>query len=148
MDIVEELRANPEAGAKRLESEYKAGLMTLAIRFLPDVRDAEELVNRTLSAVVSGIDGYVEQSAFFAWMCRILSNIHAKDIRRKANAATELSEQAVKAAVDRDASERIFQEVDAGLLRDARREQQESDKVREGHQAVKHVRHAPHHRHG
>ena len=119
MDIVEELRANPEAGAKRLESEYKAGLMTLAIRFLPDVRDAEELVNRTLSAVVSGIDGYVEQSAFFAWMCRILSNIHAKDIRRKANAATELSEQAVKAAVDRDASERIFQEVDAGLLRDA-----------------------------
>ena len=119
MDIVEELRANPEAGAKRLESEYKAGLMTLAIRFLPDVGDAEELVNRTLSAVVSGIDGYVEQSAFFAWMCRILSNIHAKDIRRKANAATELSEQAVKAAVDRDASERIFQEVDAGLLRDA-----------------------------
>ena len=103
MDIVEELRANPEAGAKRLESEYKAGLMTLAIRFLPDVRDAEELVNRTLSAVVSGIDGYVEQSAFFAWMCRILSNIHAKDIRRKANAATELSEQAVNlsAAVKR-----------------------------------------------
>ena len=31
---------------------------------------------------------------------------------------------------------------------DDRREEQESYEVREGHQAVEHVRHAPHHRHG
>ena len=33
MTIVEELRQNRESGARRLEAEYKAGLMTLARRF-------------------------------------------------------------------------------------------------------------------
>jgi hypothetical protein len=32
MDIVEEIRNDREAGARRLETEYKAGLMTLAVR--------------------------------------------------------------------------------------------------------------------
>ena len=30
-------------------------------------------------------DNYLEQSAFFGWMCQILSNIHAKDHRNKSN---------------------------------------------------------------
>ena len=83
MDIVEELRKDRESGAKRLEAEYKAGLMTLARRFCRDPGDAEELVNRTFAAVVNGIDDYLEQSAFFGWMCQILSNLHCKDCRRK-----------------------------------------------------------------
>ena len=66
MDIVEELRNDRERGARRLESEYRAGLMTLARRFCADEGDAEELVNRTFAAVVEGIDDYIEQSAFFA----------------------------------------------------------------------------------
>ena len=119
VDIVEELRTNKETGARRLESEYKLGLMTLALRFCRDRGDAEELVNRTLAAVVEGIDGYVEQSAFFGWMCRILSNIHAKDMRRKSNATTDLDEAAVAQAEDADAADRIFRDVDAGILRDA-----------------------------
>ena len=85
MDIVEELRQNRESGARRLETEYKAGLMTLARRFCQDSGDAEELVNRTFAAVVEGIDDYLEQSAFFAWMCQILTNIHSMDVRRKSN---------------------------------------------------------------
>ena len=40
MDIVEELRRDRENGAKRLVSEYKAGLMTLARRFLVNESDA------------------------------------------------------------------------------------------------------------
>ena len=66
MDIVEELRQNRESGAKRLEAEYKAGLMTLARRFYVNESDAEELVNSTFAAVVENIDDYIEQSAFFA----------------------------------------------------------------------------------
>ena len=84
MDIVEELRKDPDSGAKRLEAEYKAGLMTLASRFLDNPSDAEELVNRTFAEVVANIDSYLEQSAFFGWMCQILKNIHANDCRRKA----------------------------------------------------------------
>ena len=119
MDIVEELRNDRERGARRLESEYRAGLMTLARRFCADEGDAEELVNRTFAAVVEGIDDYIEQSAFFAWMCRILSNIHAKDARRKMGSAVVADPAAVDAAADPASDQRIFQEVDAGLLRDA-----------------------------
>ena len=59
MDIVEEIKQDRERGAKRLEAEYKAGLMTLARRFCHDPGDAEELLNRTFAAVVEGIDDYL-----------------------------------------------------------------------------------------
>ncbi|MBQ9727607.1 MAG: sigma-70 family RNA polymerase sigma factor, partial [Kiritimatiellae bacterium] len=119
MTIVEELRIDRESGARRLESEYKAGLMTLARRFCADEGDAEELVNRTLAAVVEGIDDYLEQSAFFGWMCKILENIHAKDVRRKSSRTVAGDAEAVAGARDDEAEDRIFREVDASLLRDA-----------------------------
>ena len=118
MTIVEELRTNRESGAKRLEAEYKAGLMTLARRFSTDEGDAEELVNRTFAAVVEGIDDYLEQSAFFGWMCQILSNIHAKDIRKKSHGIV-VYPGVVPDVIDEDAEDRIFQEIDASLLHDA-----------------------------
>ena len=49
MDIVEEIRKDRENGAKRLISEYKTGLLTLARRFCSDVSDAEELVNLSVA---------------------------------------------------------------------------------------------------
>ena len=119
MTIVEELRTDRESGARRLEAEYKAGLMSLARRFCADEGDAEELVNRTLAAVVEGIDDYLEQSAFFGWMCKILENVHAKDVRRKSNRTVVGDAEAVAGARDDDAGDRIFREVDASLLRDA-----------------------------
>ena len=117
--IVDELRRNRESGARRLEGEYRAGLMTLARRFCSDEGDAEELVNRTFAAVVEGIDGYVEQSAFFGWMCQILSNLHAADVRRKSNRSESADPDAIAGAADADATERLFRDVDASLLRDA-----------------------------
>ena len=118
VSIVEELRTNRESGAKRLESEYKAGLMTLARRFCADTGDAEELVNRTFAVVVARIDDYLEQSAFFAWMCQILSHLHSEDIRRKSNKTVVYTEE-VPHVPDEEAEDRIFRDVDVSLLREA-----------------------------
>ena len=118
MSIVEELRKDPESGARRLEGEYKAGLMTLARRFCADEGDAEELVNRTFAAVVAGIDDYVEQSAFFAWMCQILSHLHSMDQRRKSR-RNEVAAPDAGETPDEEAAERLFESVDAALLREA-----------------------------
>ena len=41
MDLVEQLRIDPEHGARRLEVEYKAGLLALARRLCADEGDAE-----------------------------------------------------------------------------------------------------------
>ena len=113
MDIVEEIRKDPENGTRRLESEYKVGLMALARRFCTDDVDAEELVNRTLAEVVASIDRYAEQSAFFAWMARILVRRHGHDTERKSNETVMFSPEAVDAAADPTAESRIFSDVDS-----------------------------------
>ena len=117
--IVDEIRNNPEKGAKLLESEYKAGLMSLARRFCANESDAEALVNRTFAIVVEKIDSYLEQSAFFGWMSRILVNCHSKDVRRKSNEMEFCDADIPEDAPDDDASARVFREVDASILRDA-----------------------------
>ena len=119
MDIVEEIRKDPENGTRRLESEYKVGLMALARRFCTDEGDAEELVNSTLAEVVASIDRYAEQSAFFAWMARILVRRHGHDTERKSNETVMLSPETVEAAADPAAETRIFSDVDSSILRDA-----------------------------
>ena len=118
MTIVEEIRQDRESGARRLEAEYKAGLMTLARRFCHDEGDAEELVNHTFAVVVDRIDDYLEKSAFFAWMCQILSHLHSEEVRRKSN-KTILYPGEVPDLADEAAEDRIYDEVDASLVRDA-----------------------------
>ena len=93
--------------------------MSLARRFCTDESDAEALVNRTFTIVVEKIDNYLEQSAFFGWMSRILVNCHAKDVRRKSNEMEFCSADIPEDAPDDEASARIFREVDASILRDA-----------------------------
>ena len=121
MDIVEELRQNRDIGAKRLVSEYKAGLMSLARRFCVNESDAEELVNATFAKVVDNIDDYLEQSAFFAWMCQILTNLFRESVRRKSN-KNEIFPGEVPDVADEDAQEEIFRNLDHSFLRDAIRE--------------------------
>lgn len=118
MDIVEEIKLDRERGAKRLEAEYKAGLMTLARRFCHDPGDAEELLNRTFAAVVDGIDDYLEQSAFFAWMCQILVNIHTTDVRRKSH-RNEVYPGVVPDIVDENGQEDVYRNLDRSLLHEA-----------------------------
>ena len=118
MDIVEEIKQDRERGAKRLEAEYKAGLMTLARRFCHDPGDAEELLNRTFAAVVDGIDDYLEQSAFFAWMCQILVNIHTTDVRRKSH-QNEVYPGVVPDIADERAQDDVYRNLDHSLLHEA-----------------------------
>ena len=117
--IVDEIRNDREKGAKRLESEYKAGLMALARRFCDDESNAEELVNRTFAAVVENIDSYLEQSAFFGWMSKILINLYSKDTRRKSNENEFNCAEIPEGEPDDEACARVFREVDASILREA-----------------------------
>ena len=127
MDIVEELRRNRECGARRLEAEYKAGLMALARRFFGNETDAEEVVNGTFAKVVEHIDDYVEQSAFFGWMCQLLMSEISHRTRRKSNSVEILRGDDPDVA-DPDAQNAIFREVDHSFVRSAIEELPESDR--------------------
>ena len=116
-DIVDEIRKDRESGAKRLESEYKVGLMAFARRFCADEAEAEALVYRTFSEVIANIDGYTEKSAFFGWMCKILINCHANDIRRRSNKDIEHVESVPE--MPEDGVTRVVEAIDANILREA-----------------------------
>ena len=118
MDIVEEIRNDREKGAKRLESEYRSGLMTLAMRICHNSSDAAELVNHTFAEVIANIDKYAEQSAFFGWMSKILVNLHAKEKRRK-SVDDIVYPGEVPEIADAEAQEEIYRNLDHSLLRDA-----------------------------
>ena len=119
MNIVDEIRSDPERGAKRLDAEFRVGLTTLALRFCHDASDAEDLVNRTFLEVCRSIDRYAEQSAFFAWVSKIMTNIHANDVRRMSRQNEVLDGERHEAEPDPDAEAAIYRDVDASILREA-----------------------------
>ena len=119
---VDILRTDRESGAKLLEREYKARLCAVARRLGVDETEAEALAYRTIDEAVRAIDGYTEQSALFPWLCKILVNSHAKDVRRKSNATVDFVAELPEPTapeVQADGSQTIVEAVYAELLRDA-----------------------------
>ena len=91
--------------------------MAFARRFCSDESEAEALVYRTFSEVISGIDGYTERSAFFGWMCKILVNCHANDIRRRSNQT--IVNVGTLPEMEDDGASRVVEAIDAKILREA-----------------------------
>ncbi|MBP5544219.1 MAG: RNA polymerase sigma factor, partial [Kiritimatiellae bacterium] len=114
----DEIRNNPDEGAKRLELACKPGLLALARSLCVDSGDAEELVNRTIAEAVANIDSLLSQSALFGWMCQILVGCHQKDTRRKSHGEI-IYPGVVPDVADEDAQEEIYRNLDHSLLREA-----------------------------
>ncbi len=89
--------------------------------------DAEEVVNGTFAKVVEHIDDYVEQSAFFGWMCQLLMSEISHRTRRKSNSVEILRGDNPDVA-DPNAQNAIFREVDHSFVRSAIEELPESDR--------------------
>ena len=84
MEIYEEIRADREAGARRLVDEYRSRLMAMAMGLTKSSHEAEDLVFRTFERVILKIDDYKPSGSFYYWMCAILVNFHRMDIRKAA----------------------------------------------------------------
>ena len=85
MDIISEIRNAPEEGAKRLEREYKARLMVVALNLCGDQSEAESLVYDTMGKAISQIESLSDSEKLFSWMCSILVNTRSKATRRLSN---------------------------------------------------------------
>ena len=84
MELYEEIRADREAGARRLVEEYRSRLMGMAMGFTSSAHEAEDLVFRTFERVILKIDDYKPTGSFYYWMCAILVNFHRMDVRKAA----------------------------------------------------------------
>ncbi len=84
MELFEEIKADREAGARRLVEEYRSRLMGMAMGLTKSSHEAEDLVFRTFERVILKIDDYKPTGSFYYWMCAILVNFHRMDVRKAA----------------------------------------------------------------
>lgn len=84
MELYEEIKADREAGARRLVDEYRSRLMGMAMGLTKSSHEAEDLVFRTFERVILKIDDYKPTGSFYYWMCAILMNFHRMDVRKAA----------------------------------------------------------------
>ena len=110
MDLVDEIKLRPTAGARRLVAEYRERLYQVAYRLCLNAADAEDLSFRTLQRAIERIGSYRPTGSFFQWLYTILVNFRRMDVRRKAanmldftddlpDAPADAPDAAVRAAV-------------------------------------------------
>ncbi len=84
MPIWEQIRSNPEAGAKALVASFSDRLYKLAFRLCSDAALSEDLVIRTLARAVKAQGDFPSEESYFSFLCTILVNLHRDDLRLKA----------------------------------------------------------------
>ena len=125
MEIYEEIKADREAGARRLVNEYRSRLMAMAMGLTTSSHEAEDLVFRTFERVIMKIDDYRPSGSFYYWVCAILVNFHRMDLRKAAvrpkfadsDAIPEIAEEK-----DGDLADKMDFEMTAEAVRSAVRE--------------------------
>jgi RNA polymerase sigma-70 factor (ECF subfamily) len=73
-DLVARLRAGDEAAYGALIDRYYSAMIHVALGFVPSRPVAEDVVQDTWLAVVTGIGRFEERSSFKTWLFRILVN--------------------------------------------------------------------------
>ena len=72
---VQALRRGDEAAFNALVQECQATMLRLAMLYSPSRAVAEETVQETWIAVLSGLDGFAGRASLRTWICRILVRI-------------------------------------------------------------------------
>lgn len=73
--LVKALASGERAAFAHLVDRYHAQLLRLALQFVPSHAVAEEVVQETWLAVITGIDRFEGRSSLKTWLFRILANI-------------------------------------------------------------------------
>jgi RNA polymerase sigma-70 factor (ECF subfamily) len=90
-ELVDALRLHDGAAAEHLVASYADRAYRLASRITRDARDAEEVVQDALWAIVRKIDTFRGDSAFGSWLYRIVANAAYQKTRVRQGQRRELS---------------------------------------------------------
>ena len=82
--LVRSLRARDEEAFERVINQYYTPMLRLAMQFVRSREEAEEVIQDTWLAVLSGIDGFESRSSFKTWLFRILVNRARSRAKREA----------------------------------------------------------------
>ena len=117
MELADEIKLRPAAGARRLVAEYRERLYQVAYRLCLNAADAEDLCFRTLQRAVERIGSYRPNGSFFQWLYAILVNFRRMDVRRKAANMLDFTDDLPDATVESlDAAETLAAVEDAAAV--------------------------------
>ncbi len=81
MDIAEQIRTDPDAGARSLMADFGPGLHAFALQLCGNRADADDLYMRTMETALARI-GEQRGPSFAAWLRSICANLRRMDLRR------------------------------------------------------------------
>ena len=120
MELADEIKLRPAAGARRLVAEYRDRLYQVAYRLCLNAADAEDLSFRTLQRAIERIGSYRPGGSFFQWLYTILVNFRRMDLRRKAANMLDFTDDLPDAPTDApDAADTLAAVEDAAAVRAA-----------------------------
>ncbi|RIL07452.1 MAG: RNA polymerase subunit sigma [Proteobacteria bacterium] len=86
--LVENLRKGCLESFEEIIKRYESKAFNLAMRFLRNQEDAEEVLQDVFSTVYTKIDGFRGQSAFSSWLYRITVNAAFMKLRKRKQHST------------------------------------------------------------
>jgi RNA polymerase sigma-70 factor (ECF subfamily) len=96
IDIIEKCKQNNRIAQLQLYNQYCDGMFTVAMRFVKDTMEAEDIVQEAFIKAFSKLDQYKAEVSFGAWLKRIVINKSIDLLKSKKQHMLELDEVHLK----------------------------------------------------
>ena len=102
IDIVEDCKANSRRAQLKLYKQYCDGMFCVAMRFLKNADDAEDVIQEAFIKAFQKIDQFKGDVTFGAWLKRIVINKSIDFLKAKQLKMVELDEGYMQVTSDED----------------------------------------------
>lgn len=102
IDVVEQCKANDRMAQLKLYKQYCEGMFYVAMRFVQNSDDAEDVVQESFIKAFQRIQQFKGEVTFGAWLKRIVINNCIDFLKSKKNQFVELDENYMHVAEDND----------------------------------------------
>ncbi|MEN8799695.1 MAG: RNA polymerase sigma factor [Flavobacteriaceae bacterium] len=102
IELVEKCKANDRKAQMKLYRQYCDGMYCVAMRFLKNEDDAEDVLQEAFIKAFQKLDQFRGDVTFGAWLKRIVVNKCLDFIKAKKVAFTEIQEQTLRIVEDED----------------------------------------------
>jgi RNA polymerase sigma-70 factor (ECF subfamily) len=103
--IVEKCKQNDRQAQMQLYKQYCDGMLIVALRFMKDTMEAEDIVQEAFIKAFSRLDQYRAEVSFGAWLKRIVVNRCIDVLKSKKQRLVELEEHHLKVVDTKDSDE-------------------------------------------
>ena len=100
IDIIEQCKQNNRAAQLKLYNQYCDGMFVVAMRFVKDAMEAEDIVQEAFIKAFAKLNQYKAEVTFGAWLKRIVINKSIDFLKSKTQHLQELEEVHLKVVDD------------------------------------------------